>query len=65
MSITRATRQALGAAFVLTALGSASAPHAAHADTVNFDDLSSTGALIPNGYHGLNWNNIYADPARI
>jgi hypothetical protein len=34
-------------------------PGAGGAAVVNFDDLSSIGQAVPNGYGGLDWNNFF------
>ncbi len=31
------------------------------AETLTFDDLTTTGPPVPNGYHGLNFNNFYVE----
>lgn len=43
----------------LAVLGMAAAP--THAQTLTFDDVTPDGPflLIPNGYHGLDWNNFF------
>src|SRR5258708_38693952 len=33
---------------------------AAHAVTINFDDLGTGEAPVPNGYNGLDWSNIWS-----
>jgi hypothetical protein len=43
-------------ALVALVLGAASA---ANAQTINFDDLSSYGDPIANGYGGVNWDNFF------
>lgn len=45
----------IGAAFAATVLFGVSL---AHAETINFDDLTGTEAPILNGYAGLDWNNF-------
>ena len=52
-------RNLLTAAVVLGSLVAFTAP--SQATLITFDDLSDNGvgALIPNGYQGLNWSNLY------
>ena len=53
-------RNAIGA--LVLGLGLAVVPRVANAITINFDDLSTPGAFIPNGYQGLDWSNFRTNP---